>query len=57
MIAQSEMLSPSGWVMMIGCITLVCGLCVFCFWRILRERYPSGRHHVPLDIDTRDVQE
>jgi hypothetical protein len=35
-------------------VTLVLGLCTFCFWRILREAAPSEHHHAPLDIDTRD---
>lgn len=47
-------LSPGGWTVMIGCITLVCALVVFCFYRIFREPRPSEHHHAPLDIDTHD---
>ncbi len=54
-LAQQQGLNSAGWTVMIGCITLVCGLCVFCFYRIMREPRPSEHHHAPLDIDTHDL--
>lgn len=44
----------AGWIVLIACVGLVVGLCVFCFYRILREPSPSAHHHAPLDIDTHD---
>jgi len=54
LLAQSPGLNAGGWTVMIACIGFVCGLCVYCFWRILREPAPSEHHHAPLDIDTHD---
>ncbi|MHC4697471.1 MAG: hypothetical protein ACYTFA_12080 [Planctomycetota bacterium] len=54
LLAQQQGLTPGGWIVMIGCITLVCGLCSFCFYRVLREPRASEHHHAPLDIDTHD---
>ena len=56
-LAQAPGLEAVGWVMLIGCIGLVCGLCAFCFWKILTEQKPSEQHHAPLDIDTHDVEQ
>ena len=53
-LAQHQGLTVGGWVVMIGCVTLVCGLMAFCFYRILGEPRPSEHHHAPLDIDTHD---
>jgi hypothetical protein len=53
-LAQEQGLTIGGWVVMVGCITMVCSLCVFCFYRVFREPSPSEHHHAPLDIDTRD---
>ena len=52
--APNQGLTAGGWIMMVGCITLVFGLCTFCIWRILREPAPSEHLHAPLDIDTQD---
>ena len=52
---QYQGLTVGGWMVMIGCIGLVCSLAVFCFWHVLREPKPSEHHHAPLDIDTRDL--
>ncbi len=52
--AHSRGLTAAGWILMIGCIGFVCGLCAFCFYRILREPKPSEHHHAPLDINTHD---
>ncbi len=41
-LAQQQALTTGGWVVMVGCIGLVCGLCAFCFYRILRGPHPSG---------------
>ena len=56
LLAQAPGLSASGWVMLVGCIGLVCALCAFCFWKILTEPKPSEHHLVPLDIDTHDME-
>ena len=53
-VAELVKLTPAGIAIMIVSILLVLGLCVFCFWRILREPSPSEHHHAPLDIDTHD---
>ncbi len=37
MFAQSHGLNVGGWIVMIGCIGLVCGLIAFCFWRLFRS--------------------
>ena len=55
LLAQQEDLTAAGWVVMIGCVSFVCGLCCFCFYRILREPRPSEHHHTTLDIDTHDL--
>ena len=55
LLAQQEGLTLGGWIVMVGCISLVCGLCAFCFYRVLRESSPSEHHHAPLDIDTHDL--
>ena len=55
-LARTPGLNAGGWVMLIGCIGLVCSLCAFCFWKILTEPKPSELHHTPLDIDTHDVE-
>jgi hypothetical protein len=49
-------LTAAGAVLMFSSIAVVCGLAVFCIYRILREPAPRDRHHVPLDIDTHDVE-
>ena len=56
LLAQTEALNASGWIVMIGCVGLVCGLVVYCYWRVLGEPKPSEHHHAPLDIDTKDTQ-
>ena len=55
-LAQAPGLSAGGWIMLIGCISLVCTLCAFCFWKILTEPKPSEHHHTSLDIDTHDIE-
>lgn len=60
LLAQSDQaavqLTAAGAVTMVLSVTLVCGLNVFCMYRILREPQPSERHHAPLDIDVRDEE-
>ena len=56
-VAQAPGLNASGWIMLIGCIGLVCSLCAFCFWKIMTEPKPSEHHRTPLDIDTHDVEQ
>lgn len=48
-------LNAAGWVVMVVCISLVCGLTAFCFYHVLSESEPSEHHHAPLDIDTHDT--
>jgi hypothetical protein len=55
LLAQVHELSIPGVILMTICVGLVLLLCVFCFWRILRESTPSEHHHAPLDIDTHDA--
>jgi hypothetical protein len=50
-----ESLSAGGAVIMCLSVSLVLGLNIFCFWRILREPEPAAHHHVPLEIDTHDL--
>lgn len=54
LLGQSEGLNAAGWTVMVVCIGLVCGLCAFCYYRLLREPTPSEHHHAPLEIDTHD---
>ncbi len=54
-IAQQQGLSAAGWTLMIGCIGLVCGLLVFCFFRVLTTPSATQHMHAPLDIDTHDT--
>jgi hypothetical protein len=54
-LAQQQGLSTAGWIVMVGCITLVCSLASFCYYHVLREPRPSEHHHAPLDIDTKDL--
>lgn len=48
-------LTMAGAIMMIGCVTLVLGLNIFCLLRILRPSRPSEHHQGPWEVDTRDV--
>jgi hypothetical protein len=54
LLAQNQDLTIGGWTMLVGCVGLVCALCAFCYYRILREPKPSDHHHAPPDIDTHD---
>jgi hypothetical protein len=54
--AEITGLTAGGWAMMLGSITLVTALCVFCIVRIFSESKPSEHHHVPLDINTDDLK-
>ena len=56
LLAQNEGLNASGWIVMIGCIGLVCGLVAYCYWRVLGEPKPSKHYPAPLEIDTEDTQ-
>ncbi len=57
LLAQAPGLNAGGWIMLIGCIGLVCSLCAFCFWKIMTESKPSEHDHAPLDIDTHDIEQ
>ena len=50
-------LEPAGMVVMALSILIVVGLTLFCIVRIMRDKSPAEHHHVPLDIDTHDVEE
>ena len=56
LLAQTEALNAGGWIVMIGCVGMVCGLVVYCYWRVLGGPKPSEHHHAPLEIDTKDTQ-
>lgn len=56
-LADVERLTTAGVILMTGCVGFVLALGAFCFWRILREKEPREHHHVPLDIDTRDLDQ
>ena len=46
-----------GWIFMICSITLVIGLVVFCFYKVLKTPQATDHMHAPLDIDTKDTEE
>ncbi len=50
-------LTPTGWVMMIGSVGMVLGLCAYCAYRALSEPHAEEHMHAPLDIDTHDLDE
>ena len=50
-------LTAGGMVIMSASIMLVLGLMLFCIVRILKEKHPEEHHHVPLDIDTHDLNQ
>ncbi|MFQ5491687.1 MAG: hypothetical protein ACE5GE_13295 [Phycisphaerae bacterium] len=50
-------LTAAGWVMMLGCISLVLGLCGYCLWRIIRDPTSTDHLHTPLDIETGDLDD
>ena len=54
-LAQAPGFNASGWIMLIGCIGLVCATCVFCFWKLLTEPKPPERHPPPPDVGTPDL--
>ena len=53
-LAQQQGLSAAGWTLMIACITLVCSLVTFCYYRVLKVPRPSEHRPGPLDADTKD---
>ena len=48
-------MTTGGWIFMIGSLSAVVSLLVFCFYRVLT--HPSSTEHMraPLDIDTHDA--
>ena len=50
-------MTPGGWIFMIGSISGVVVLTVFCFYRVLVTPSSTEHMHAPLDIDTHDHQE
>jgi hypothetical protein len=55
LLAQTQGLNAAGWVMLIGCVGMVCCLMVYCYWRILRVPRPPEHPRAPLEIDRRDT--
>jgi len=49
-------LQTGGIIVMGLIIAIVCGLALFCIVRLLSGKDPGEHHHVPLDIDTHDVE-
>jgi hypothetical protein len=49
-------MTTAGWIVMCISMGLVLGLNIFCFYKILRERTPSRKHHGPLTVDTKDKE-
>lgn len=49
-------LTTAGTVIMTLSVFLVLGLMIFCMSRILREERPAKHHHLPLDMDTEDIE-
>ncbi|HVR29384.1 MAG TPA: hypothetical protein VMS86_07585 [Thermoanaerobaculia bacterium] len=47
-------MEPMGWVFMIGSISMVIALVVFCYWKVLTSPRATEHMHTPLDIDTHD---
>ncbi len=47
-------MTTGGWIFMIGSISAVVSLLVFCFSRVLRKPASTDRMHAPLDSDTHD---
>ena len=37
LLAEVERLDIGGWIMMVGCVGLYCGLLVFCMTRVLKS--------------------
>lgn len=48
-------MTTGGWIFMIGSISAVISLLVFCFYRVLRKPSSTDDMHAPLDIDTHDA--
>ncbi len=44
-------LTTGGWIVMLGCISFVCLLGLFCVTRILKQTTPSEHRRDPLDAD------
>ena len=48
-------MTTGGWIFMIGSLSAVTSLLVFCFYRVLRKPSSTDPMHAPLDIDTHDA--
>ncbi len=53
-IVEIQGLSIGGLIVMIGCIGLVCTLCIFCYYRLFRGPDRPGSHTTPANNDTVD---
>lgn len=47
----------AGWIFMVGSITAVCGLTVFCYHRVLTHPEATDHMHAELEIDTGDLDD
>ncbi len=47
LLAEVERLDVGGWIMMVGCVGLVCGLLVFCMARVLKSPPVQGDGETP----------
>ncbi len=48
-------MTTGGWIFMIGSLSSVICLLVFCFSRVLKKPASTEHMHAPLDIDTHDA--
>ena len=48
-------MTTGGWIFMIGSLSSVTCLLVFCFWRVLRKPASTDHTHAPRDTDTDDA--
>lgn len=49
-------MTTGGWIFMIGSISAVVCLLIFCFYRVLTHPSSTEHRHAPVDIDTHDTE-
>jgi hypothetical protein len=47
----------AGWLLMLGSVSAVVALNVFCFYRVFKAPVTKDHLHAPLDIDTHEKLE
>lgn len=47
-------MTHAGWIFMIGSISFVLGLVMFCFYKVLCKPGAANHMHAPIEIDTKD---